>query len=142
MNHHFIQKLKEIENTYEELGEKIADPQVMEDQESYRRLLKTHHQLSTTVETYRAWKGIEAQITDTQELLRAEDDREMRELAEQELERLRKQNSKLMSDLKIMLLPSDPNDDKDIMVEIRAGTGGDEASLFAGDLLRMYLRYA
>jgi peptide chain release factor 1 len=139
---HFIEKLKNIESTYEELAEKIADPKIIEDQQNYLRLLKTHHQLQNTVDMYRVWKKVETQIAEAQEILRTESDRDMRELAEQELEKLRKHSEQLTSDLKIMLLPKDPNDDKDIMVEIRAGTGGDEASLFAGDLLRMYLKYA
>lgn len=139
---HLFEKLNEIEHTYEELDKKLCDPQVVADQMNYRRLARTRRQMESTITTYRHYKEVQNQIQGAQEILRTENDRDLRELAEQELEQLRKQSEQITSDLKVLLLPKDPNDDKDIMIEIRAGTGGDEASLFAGDLLRMYLKYA
>lgn len=139
---HFVEKLKEIEKTYTELTEKLGEAASSGDQEAVIKLNKTLKKLEPTVETYHKWNGVSDEIAGAQEILRTANDREMREMAESELEDLRKKQESLADQLKIMLLPKDPNDDKDIMVEIRAGTGGDEASLFAGDLLRMYLKYA
>ena len=106
------------------------------------RLAKTRHQLEKTVNTYHKWQACEKRIAEALEMLRTESEKEMRELAEAELEEARREHVALTNELKVLLLPKDPNDDKNIMLEIRAGTGGDEASLFAGDLLRMYLKYA
>jgi peptide chain release factor 1 len=140
---HFLEKLKDIEQTYIGLDQKVADPAVIADQANFTRLMKTRKSLEHTVETYRRWLELEKEIDGAQEILRTETEKELREMAETELEELRKRHSDLTEQLKLLLLPRDPNDDKDvIMVEIRAGTGGDEASLFAGDLLRMYKRYA
>lgn len=139
---HFIEKLEEIERTYEELTDKLADPEVHGDQEKYRRLNKTRHSLEKTVEAFRNYKAADKAISEAQEILRTETDKEMRELVESELQQSKDNLDQLAQELKVLLLPKDPNDDKDIMVEIRAGTGGDEASLFAGDLFRMYMKYA
>jgi len=134
-------KLTEIERTYKELEQKLSDPEVLADQENLRRLSKAHHSLATTVSDYEKWKAVSKQLDGAQEMLRTETDKEIREMAETEVEDLRKQKENLTESLRMALLPKDPNDEKDIMVEIRAGTGGDEASLFAGDLLRLYLKY-
>jgi peptide chain release factor 1 len=139
---HFIEKLNEIERTYEEMTNRLADPDVHSDQDKYRRLNKNRHALEKTVETFRSYRAAEKAVSDAQEILRSESDKEMRELVETELEAGKKRMEELAAELKVLLLPKDPNDEKDIMVEIRAGTGGDEASLFAGDLYRMYSRYA
>jgi peptide chain release factor 1 len=139
---HFVEKLKDIEGTYKELEQKLSDPAVISDQANYQRLARTRHQLQTTVDTYHEWMETEKNLLDTQELLRNESDKEMRELAEAEVEELKARHKALTEQLKVLLLPKDPNDDKNIMLEIRAGTGGDEASLFAGDLFRMYTKYA
>ncbi len=139
---HFIEKLNEIERTYEELTSKLGDSDVHSDQDKYRRLNKTRHSLEKTVETFRSYKSAQKAVEEAQEILRSESDKEMRELAEAESEEGKRRMEALQQELKLLLLPTDPNDDKDIMVEIRAGTGGDEASLFAGDLYRMYMRYA
>jgi len=139
---HFVEKLKDIESTFKEVEEKLSDPDVISDQETFKRLAKTRHQLQTTVDAFHQWQSVEKEIEGAQELLRNESDREMRELCEAEVEKLKAHYETLTEHLKFLLLPSDPNDDKNIMLEIRAGTGGDEASIFAGDLLRMYLRYA
>lgn len=139
---HFVEKLKEIEVTFDELGEKLADPDVLSDYSRQTQINKIRKSLEPTVQTYREWKSVQIELSDVQDILRTESEKELREMAESEVERLKKRYDELTEQLKVLLLPRDPNDDKDIMVEIRAGTGGDEASIFAGDLLRMYLRYA
>jgi peptide chain release factor 1 len=139
---HFKDKLQEIERRYNELTEKLSQPEVLADQAAFRQTAKTRHSLEQTVNVYHNWQSVQEQIAGTLKMLREETDKEIRELAEEELAGLQKQDGQLSEQLKILLLPKDPNDDKDIMVEIRGAVGGDEASLFAGDLLRMYLRYA
>jgi len=139
---HFIDKLKEIERTFKELEERLSDPAVIADQAAFKRLAKARHTLEKTVDTYHEWQTVETDIAGAQEILRTESDKDMREMAEQEVTDLKKREESLREALRVMLLPRDPNDEKDILLEIRAGTGGDEASLFAGDLLRMYLKYA
>src|SRR5262249_21519741 len=138
----FIEKLKEIEKSYEDLEVKLSDPAVLVDQNTFKRLAKARHQLEKTVSAYRQWQTVLNELAGAQEILRTESDKELRELAEQEVSGLKARDGELQEQLRFMLLPKDPNDEKDIMLEIRAGTGGDEASLFAGDLLRMYLKYA
>jgi peptide chain release factor 1 len=141
MEAQFIEKLNEIERTYLELGQKLseADPS---DQQNYTRLAKQRRGLEPSVDAFKQWQKVQSEIEGAEEILKKEKDKELRELAEAELQDLHKQQNALVDKLRVLLLPRDPNDDKDIMVEIRAGTGGDEASIFAGDLLRMYLKYA
>lgn len=139
---HFIEKLDDMVKTYGELEERLASPEVVSDQSQYKRLAKTRHSLRQTVDTYHDWQDVQRHISGAQEMLRTETDKDLRELAEFELTDLRAREQELEARLKILLLPRDPNDEKDIILEIRAGTGGDEASIFAGDLLRMYLKYA
>lgn len=139
---HFLEKLKDIEKTYEELEVKLSDPTVVADQTNFKRLAKTRHQLEQTVETYRQWQQVQQQISGAQEILRTESDKDIREMADQEIVELRARESELSNRLRVLLLPRDLNDEKDIILEIRAGAGGDEASIFAGDLLRTYLKYA
>lgn len=139
---HFIEKLKEKERSYQELQEKLSDPAIIADQDNFRRLMRARRSLEELVNTYHDWQNVEGEIAGAQEILRSETDKEIRELAEEELASLRKQKTTVEDKLRLLLLPKDPNDDRDIMLEIRAGTGGDEASIFAGDLLRMYLKYA
>ncbi len=139
---HFIEKLKEIEKTYRELEENLADPAVVADQSQYKRLAKTRHSLQQTVDTFHDYQDVLRDIAGAQEILRTETDKDIREMAEQEVTDLRVREEELSDRLRVLLLPRDPNDEKDIILEIRAGTGGDEASIFAGDLLRMYLKYA
>jgi peptide chain release factor 1 len=139
---HFVEKLKEIEHTFQELEAKLSDPDIVGDQENYQRLAKLRHQLHGTVEVFHEWQDTEKQISEAQEILRSESEKDMREMVEAEVESLKQKHIDLTEQLKVLLLPKDPNDYKDIMLEIRAGTGGDEASIFAGDLLRMYLKYA
>ncbi len=142
MDEHLVEKLKEIERTFQELEEKLADPAVFADQDAAKRLGRAKRSLEMTVKSFHDYQQLEKEIEDAQLILRTENDKESREFFEQELVGLKKREQELTSELRLMLLPKDPNDDKDVMLEIRAGTGGDEASLFAGDLLRMYLRYA
>ncbi|WP_423063127.1 peptide chain release factor 1 [Candidiatus Paracoxiella cheracis] len=135
------QKLKQLTYRYEEVGGLLSDPAVMSDQNRYRELGKEYAQLEPLVKCYREYeKNIEA-IAASKEMLE-EADAELRELAEEELSQLKQKQDVLEIELKTLLLPKDPNDERNIFLEIRAGTGGDEASIFAGDLFRMYARFA
>lgn len=136
MESHFVEKLEEIEKVYNELQEKLAaNPGTTQDYRTLRNLEKT-------VSLFHDYQRVEKDMKGAEEMVRTETDKELKEMAETELAGLREREEDLAQRLKIQLLPKDANDDKDIMVEIRAGAGGDEASIFAGDLLRMYLRYA
>ncbi|MHB0997953.1 MAG: peptide chain release factor 1 [Armatimonadota bacterium] len=135
-------RLKELEDKYEELAGKLADPEVWGDPKEYQRYAKQHSSLSEIVNKYRKFKEVQQERQDTEEMLHGQLDEEMRELALLELDGLKSQESTLEDELKVMLLPKDPNDEKSVLIEIRAGTGGEEAALFAGELLRMYTRYA
>lgn len=135
-------RLKEIEEKYEELGQKLADPNIWADQKEYQRLAKAYSDLGDPVIKYREYKRIHQERIDTKGLLHDNLDEEMRELAQTELDQLKERESMLEQELKVMLLSKDPNDDKSVLIEIRAGTGGEEAALFAGELFRMYSRYA
>ncbi|HPP74670.1 MAG TPA: peptide chain release factor 1 [Armatimonadota bacterium] len=137
-----FEKLQEVEDRYDDLGVKLSEPDVTSDPREYQRIAKAHSDLSEIVAKYREYKNIRKQIRDTEELLGEPLDDEMRRLAQSELDDLKEQLPGLEQELKVMLLPKDPNDEKNVIMEIRAGTGGDEAALFAGDLLRMYERYA
>ena len=134
------EKLDEIEKRYEELQRKIEDPSVVTDVSAYRTTMKSISEIEEVVAKYRQLRDIRKRIADAKEMLRADD--EMRELAEMELSELEPREPQLESELKILLQPRDPNDEKNVFVEIRAGTGGDEASLFAAEIMRMYIRYA
>jgi peptide chain release factor 1 len=142
MEPQYIEKLKEIERSYQDLEERLSQPEVIADQSVAKRLAKTRRSLEQIVETYHSWQGVQQELSGAQEILRSGPDKELREMAEAEISELQKRNDELIQKLRVLLLPKDPNDDKDILVEIRAGAGGDEASLFAGDLLRLYLKYA
>jgi len=137
-----FERLNEVEERYDELGEKLADPNVWSDQKEYQRLAKAHSDLIEMVTAYREYRKVHQERLDTEELLHDHLDEEMRELAQMELEGLKAREHELEQKLTIMLLPKDPNDEKSVIIEIRAGTGGEEAALFAGDLYRMYTRYA
>jgi peptide chain release factor 1 len=138
----FLKKLEDIEKNYVELEEKLSSPDLMSDQAAFRKTAKARHQLGPTVETYRELVRVQIALHGAEEILSTETDRQIKEMAQEEVEDLKKKAEELHEQLKILLLPVDPNDDKDIILEIRAGAGGDEASIFAGDLLRMYLKYA
>ncbi len=137
-----FEKLKDVEARYVDLEKRLADPNIVSDINEYHQVAKAHSDLSEIVAKYREYKSVLDSIKETEEMLSEKLDEDFRELAQTELHELRDKVPELEQDLRLMLLPKDPNDDKDVIVEIRAGTGGDEAGLFAGDLLRMYSRYA
>jgi peptide chain release factor 1 len=138
----FLKKLEDIEKNYVELEEKLSRPEFIADQEAFRKAAKARHQLEPTVEAYRELVRVQNALQGAQEILRTETDKQMKDMAQEEISDLEQKSEELQERLKILLLPRDPNDEKDIILEIRAGAGGDEASIFAGDLLRMYLKYA
>lgn len=138
-----LDKLAFLEEKYEDLSEKISDPEIINDQNQWKKLVKEHSDLEEVVIKYREYKAAEEGLRDAKEILRdKEADEELKEMAKMEISDLEEQITTLEEELKILLLPKDPNDDKDVIVEIRAGAGGDEAGLFAADLFRMYTRYA
>ncbi len=132
-------KLKQVEARFEELNQQLADPAVLADGVRYQKTAKAQAEISELVEKYREWKQVEKGVADAKALL---DDPDMKALAQEELAELEKRREALEQELKVLLLSPDPNDEKNVILEIRAGTGGDEASLFAADLFRMYSRYA
>lgn len=135
-------KLDEIVGAFNELEEKLADPNVVSNPDNLKRLSRARRQLMPTIDAVQRYDHLQKEIDGALAILREETDKEIRELAEGELSEHKKEQEQLLDSIKLLLLPTDPNDEKDIIVEIRAGTGGDEASLFAGDLYRMYSRYA
>lgn len=137
-----FEKLSFIEERFTDLAEKISDPAVIADQETWRKLCKEHADITPIVEKYRAYKQVQATIDEAKEMLPDTQDKEFHDLLEEEIAQGQKDIARLSEELKILLLPKDPNDEKNVIVEIRAGTGGDEAALFAGDLFRMYSMYA
>ncbi|MGQ9511639.1 peptide chain release factor 1 [Thermodesulfitimonas sp.] len=137
-----LEKLDKIEERYEELSRKIADPEVIADYSRWREYVKAHAEMEEIVHTYREYKKVNWDIENAELLLREENDPELRDLAAEELKLLKEQKEALTERLKVLLLPKDPNDEKNVLLEIRAGTGGEEAALFAADLLRMYLKFA
>ena len=134
-----FQKLDEVEERYEFLNTQISDPNVISDNEVWRKYMKEHANISEIVETYREYKTCKSAIEDAKEML---NDPEMSELAQIELDENREKIVDLEEKLKILLLPKDPNDDKNVIIEIRGGAGGEEAALFAYDLYRMYTMYS
>lgn len=137
-----FEKLEQIETNYEELNEQLQSPDIMSDIAAYTKLMKQHRSLGEIVEKYREVKKMQEELTGAKEILEVSDDAEMRELAELEIAEIEANLEKADEALKFMLIPQDPNDEKNVIVEIRAGTGGDEATLFAAEVLRMYARYA
>ena len=137
----FLSRLSEIETNYRELEEKLAQPDIVSDQNAYRKLAKEHADQAPLVAAIVRLKRVDAEISASAELLN-DSDPEMRELAAEETESLKQEREELIQRIKVLLLPKDPNDDKNVVLEIRAGTGGAEASLFAADLFRMYTRFA
>ena len=137
-----LEKLEQIEARYEALAAEMATPEVYTDQAAYAKLAKQQRQLGEIVTKYRECKVLRAELAGAKELLDMSDDEEMRELARVETDALHERLEKTEEELRILLLPRDPNDEKNVILEIRAGTGGDEATLFAAEMLRMYGRYA
>ena len=135
-------KLDAIEEKYEELTRQLGDPELLADQQRYTKAAKQHRELEEVVAKYREYKALDCGIRETGELLKMEEDVEMVELARAELAELEERRGRTESELKVLLLPKDPNDEKNVILEIRAGTGGDEATLFAAEIMRMYMRYS
>ncbi|OFF73076.1 peptide chain release factor 1 [Listeria monocytogenes] len=135
-------RLQAVEDRYDELNELLSDPDVVSDPKRLRDLSKEQSGITATVETYREYKNVNEQINETKELLGEKLDDEMREMAKEEFAELQKEKADLEERLKLLLVPKDPNDDKNVILEIRGAAGGDEAALFAGDLFRMYSKYA
>lgn len=139
---YLLEKLASVEQTYKELNRRLADPAIVGDPSELQRIAKARSSLEETVNTYEDWKNTTEELAGAKQIVRESgNDPELREMAVQEVEELEQKLDQLEKHLKLMLLPRDPNDDKNIMLEIRAGTGGDEASIWAGDLVRMYSRY-
>lgn len=134
-----FQKLDAVEKRYEELTKLISDPEIIANQSEWQKYMKEHASISELVEKYREYKKVNQQIEEAKAML---DDKELKELAQLELEEAREKLPKIEEEIKILLLPKDPNDDKNVICEIRAGAGGEEAALFAGTLFRMYSMYA
>ena len=137
-----FEKLAEVEELYQELERRMSDPALVGDMDEYRRVHKQYSDLTEIVAKFRAYNETQRQADETEEMLHGPLDDDMRDLAQSEFDDLRARRVTLENDLKVMLLPKDPNDKKDVILEVRGAEGGDEAALFAGDLLRMYLRYA
>lgn len=135
-------KLEDLEKRYEEIQAELADPAVINDQARFKKLMKEQTDLTELIEKYREYKAAKQTIADTLELLDSETDEEMRALEKEELAEAKQAVVDIEEQLKILLLPKDPNDEKNVVVEIRAGAGGDEAALFAAELYRMYSKYA
>ncbi len=137
-----FEKLEQIESRYDELTQQLSSPEVLADSARYQKLARTHGELSEVVEKYREWKQIEKHLRGAQQMLIEAEDAEMKQLAHEEERQLLARKEVVERELKRLLLPRDPNDEKNVILEIRAGTGGDEAALFAAELFRMYSRYA
>ncbi|MFP4557709.1 MAG: peptide chain release factor 1 [Bacteroidales bacterium] len=134
-------KLEGLKRKFEEIGQKITDPDVIADMKRYISLNKEYKELEPMVEAYDTYKNILSNIDSAKSILNTEKDEEMRDMAKMELETLEEEKGKLEQDIKLLLVPADPQDSKNSVLEIRAGTGGDEASIFAGDLFRMYTKF-
>jgi peptide chain release factor 1 len=140
---YLLEKLKSVEQTFNELTRRLADPDTAKNPDEYQKIAKSRSSLEEVVNSYETWKTAQEELVGARQILKeANGDPELQEMAALEVSELEEKIEYLENRLKILLLPRDPNDDKNIMLEIRAGTGGDEASIWAGDLLRMYSRYA
>jgi peptide chain release factor 1 len=137
-----FERLEQIESKYEELNQALASPEIVSDSSRYQKTAKTHSELQPLVEKYREYKDLTRGIAESKALAADETDPEMLAYANEELGKLEERLSQVEEELKVLLLPKDPNDEKNVILEIRAGTGGDEATLFAAEIFRMYTRYA
>lgn len=135
-------KLQAAEKRYEELNNKLNDPQTIADQDNWRKLMKEHASMTDIVNKYREYKKLNDTIKEAKNLLSEQIDDDFREMVEMELDEAKDKIEVVKEELQVLLLPKDPNDDKNVIVEVRGGAGGDEAALFAGDIFRMYSRYA
>ena len=136
-----FEKLTAVESSYEDLMKQLADPAVQADPTTYRKHAKTLSELEPLVDRFRQYKGVSQEIAQTEELVKTAD-ADMRDLAGEELKTLGRRRDDLLAEIKTLLVPKDPNDERNVVLEIRAGTGGDEAALFAGELFRMYSKFA
>src|ERR1700758_5506464 len=137
-----FERLDQLESRYEELTRALASPEVINDSAKYQKTAKAHSELIDIVEKYREYKDLTRGIAESKAVLADEKDPDMRAYAQEELTNLEARVGRVEEELKVLLLPKDPNDEKDVILEIRAGTGGDEATLFAAEIFRMYTRYA
>lgn len=137
----YAQKLDDIETRFENLTRQMADPAIINDNDNYRKTAKQQSDLAEVVTKYREWKKVHSDLDGARQML-SEPDPEMQQMALEEVARYEPELLRIEDEIKVLLLPKDPNDEKNVVLEIRKGTGGDEASLFAGELFRMYLRYA
>lgn len=137
-----LDKLEQIVNRYEELTQELSSPELLSNPSAYAKAAKQHRTLGEVVQKYQTWKSLKKELVDARDLLDTTDDDEMREMARLELESLQTRIDEADKELKLLLIPTDPNDEKNVILEIRAGTGGDEATLFAAEMVRMYSRYA
>jgi peptide chain release factor 1 len=137
-----FERLDQLEARYEELTRALASPEIISDSAKYQKTAKAHSEITPVVEKYREYKDLRRGIAESRALIAEEKDADMRAYAQEELEQLEARLGQVEQDLKVLLIPKDPNDEKDVVLEIRAGTGGDEATLFAAEMFRMYSRYA
>jgi peptide chain release factor 1 len=137
-----FERLDQLEARYEEMNRALASPEIVNDSAKYQKTAKAHSEIAPVVEKYREYKDLTRGIAESKAVLADEKDPDMRAYAQEELDKLEPRVAQVEADLKVLLLPKDPNDEKDIILEIRAGTGGDEATLFADEMFRMYSRYA
>ncbi len=137
-----LDKIERIEERYEELNRLMADPVVATDHTKIAEYAQEQAEIADLVRAYRRYKALEQELADTRELIELEEDAEARQMAEREIERIEAEMAALFDQMRLLLLPKDPNDEKNVIMEIRAGAGGDEAGIFAADLYRMYTRYA
>jgi peptide chain release factor 1 len=138
----FTQRLASIDKRYQELEGLLGDPEVIKAQDRYTKYRKEHAELAPLVQAFRRYQHLQQELADNQRLLQEEADEEFKALAREEIQALKEEAARLEEELRFLLLPQDPNDEKDVLLEIRAGTGGEEAGLFAADLFRMYSRLA
>lgn len=140
--YNMFDKLADIERRYVELSEQINDPDIIGDNEKWRKLMKEHGDITPIIEKYNEYKKVKSDIEEAEQMLSEETDDEFKQLIKEEYNENKKRIEEISKQLTLLLLPKDPNDDKNVIVEIRGGAGGDEAAIFAGDLFRMYSRYA
>jgi peptide chain release factor 1 len=136
-----FERLEQIEARYEEMSRQLADPEVLGDHEKYQKIAKQHRELEPVVEKFRDYRQVRNGLADARAMLN-ESDADLRAMAQEEIAQLEEREPRIEEELKLLLLPKDPNDEKNVVLEIRAGTGGDEASLFAAEIFRMYTRFA
>ncbi|MEA3451399.1 MAG: PCRF domain-containing protein, partial [Bacteroidota bacterium] len=141
MGNMILDKLKGVEKRFQEISDSLSKPEIISNQKKFVQLNKEYKELDPIINAYKEYKNILSNIDTSKEILADEKDDEMRQMAKMELDELNQKGAELEEEIKVLLLPKDPEDDKNAIVEIRAGTGGDEAGIFAGDLFRMYTKF-